>query len=223
MGMNVHYTTTQTAEEIADRLAVGSARPVIHKAKITALVRAHRVDDVGTGGRAKITRAQVDEFAAATRYVPDIGELLAVNPRVLQVAVLPRGSDAGQDVVEHAHTGVVLRTDSGVDYALPPSDPVALGGWEGVWPIAGDDLDDLCSGGGLLLASCKGYVAPGYVRTVVGHSPVLGSTRRYLHTAPAAPEVEAFLGTGIWIDTKSGGVCHLLGPRAPRQERLPAS
>lgn len=198
----MHYTTTQAAEEVADRLAIGPGRPSIYKGKISTLVDARRLTDTtAASGRTHIHRSEIDDFVARTRFVPNPAHLLALNPRIFRVSVTPREPNE----VRHAHTGRVLRADKGVDYTLDPASAGALGGWEGVWPLRQRDLGDLCDHQGLLLATCRGYVGPGYIRTVVGHSPVEASSRRYLHTAPAPAEVQDFLGTGIWVDTHIGG------------------
>lgn len=55
-----------------------------------------------------------------------------------------------------------------------------------------------------LLATCKGYVHPAHVRSVVGWRRIEGSSRKYFDTETAPEAVRKVVGTGIWIDVPSG-------------------
>lgn len=84
------------------------------------------------------------------------------------------------------------------------------GGFEGIWSVSESNADRLVRNGGLLMASCKGYVAPGCVRKVIGWEADQGSSRRYFHTESASAEVQNLIGGGIWIDVPGGSESGIL-------------
>lgn len=178
--------------------------PYISSDKIRTLTLAGLLANYADAGREriKLDLAEVEKIVEATRYVPDPAE---ISPLILRVSVL----EARPDKVTSLD-GKVLRKQAGIDYRLDPEDPLFLGGFEGIWSVSESNADRLVRNGGLLMASCKGYVAPGCVRKVIGWEAVQGSSRRYFHTEPAPAEVQNLIGEGIWIDVPGGSESGIL-------------
>lgn len=215
----VRYTAPQAAEALQDllRRADGSA-PNISRDDIKALAAANLLTNRSATSIPRFDAVDIKHLGGSVRYV-EHSEIcgLAAAGLVYKVSVLPRprvfhedGSWGWEPNPVHGVDGRLLRDQMGVDYSENPLGRTALGGFEGVWPISAKNADALAQNGGLLLASCKGYVGPAKIRTVVDHLPVDGSTRRYLVTQPVPAEVEDFLGLGLWIDGKGGPISTFL-------------
>lgn len=200
------YTARQAAEAITAGLTTDGHQPTVHPDKVKTLVDANVFTNVSTTTRVMIEREQVEAFIEDTRYIYDLDELLNLNPLIYRVSVLPRRRSVAFD-----DFGDLLRDHSGVDYSINPQSQTALGGWEGVWPISEANAQELVDHEGLLLASCRGYVGRGYVRTVTGYS--LSTARRYIHTTRPPSEVSDFVGSGILIDIPDGPISNFVRRR----------
>lgn len=99
--------------------------------------------------------------------------------------------------------GRVLRRRSGHDFVSATKAPaVDARGFEGVWPVAEDKLDEAVRVGGLLCATVKGYVGPGMLRRIVDHERTADGLV-WFHTA-ADEELESFVGTGLMVPVTPG-------------------
>ena len=99
--------------------------------------------------------------------------------------------------------GQVLRRRSGHDFVSAATAPAEdARGFEGVWPVAEDKLDEAVRLGGLLCATVKGYVGPGMLRRIVDHERTAGGLV-WFHTA-AEEELESFVGAGLMVPVTPG-------------------
>ncbi len=207
----VKLTTNQAAEALAEALAVDGREPRVHQLKIKTLALAGALTDVSQTTRVMIELDQLMDFARRTRYVYDVEELLAAAPMIYRVSVLERTPN-----LAYSEDGKLLRRFAGVDFRDPPTSANELGGWEGVWPISQKNATALVESRGTVLASCRGYIAPGHWRTV--RSASKSGSRRYFHTTPASRTIAKLVGSGLWIDIPDGPVSDFLKP-IPAPER----
>lgn len=98
--------------------------------------------------------------------------------------------------------GRVLRRRSGHDFAATTVPAVDVRGFEGVWPVAGDKLEEAVRFGGLLCATVKGYVGQGMLRRIVDHERTADGLV-WFHTV-ADEELESFVGTGLMVPVTPG-------------------
>ncbi len=196
--MGLKLTTAQTASELMDLLSNQDGHPVITATKVLTLTRMHLLTDLGPGKQVRIDRDEVVALAAVTRYLADPAE---IGDLILRVSVIEPRPDVRYDL-----QGNPLRTDAGADY----SNPIQLGGVEGVWEVSQENADRLVDEKGLLLATSKGYVHPQHVREIVGWDAVANTARRYFHTKRAPKSARKVIGTGLWIDVPAGRESGLL-------------
>ena len=172
----MRYTAPQAAEALQDllRRADGSA-PNISRDDIKTLAAANLLTNRSTTSIPRFDAADIKHLGTSVRYVGH-SEIcgIAAAGLVYKVSVLPRprafhedGSWGWEPNPVVGVNGRLLRDHMGVDYSENPLSRTALGGFEGVWPISAKNADALAQNRGLLLASCKGYVGPAKIRTVV--------------------------------------------------------
>lgn len=201
-------TARQAAEELTSMWEVDGQAPRVHQDKVKAWVRGNLLPDVSTTSRVMIPRDKVEALGKSIRYIPDVGAMLdALGCPIYRVSVREQSPSWVTDSLGHT-----LRTNKGVDYDLDPNVQLALGGWEGVWPISENRVDWLIEHDGLLGASFGGLIHEGYLRPVTSYTDVGG--RRYLHTAPAPRNVQDFLGAGIMIDIPGGPISDFITPES---------
>lgn len=201
--MAQNLTTTQTADELRTALAVDGMEPSITTAKVSTLFKAKALEDVSTTSRFMASAAGVEAFLDNTRYVPDIQDLLALATNTYRVSVLERED-------RHSIRSIAGHTVryAGVDFSDDPLGEDEIGGWVGFWPVKTAIAEQLAQERGLILASCRGYVGPDHVRTVVDF--VRDGGRTFFVTERAPETVREFIGGGIWIDVDGGPISALI-------------
>lgn len=195
---DLFYTAREAAEIMRDALTTEAGDiPSIHANKVKGLIEAGRLTNASDNAWMKVSGVELAAFIEDTRYVT-ADELLENHPLIYRVSVTPRHESA-----VYNEDGI-LRRFAGVDFSDDPDSGDELGGWEGVWPIAESKIDELIEKEGLLLASFRGYVAPGHLREI-SEAEAVGS-RWYFHTRPARRDVIEFVGSGLWIDIPDGPI-----------------
>lgn len=193
--MGFALTTNQAASFLTDQLTTGGTAPTITDKKVLAQVRAGLFPSVGDGRQVRIDSDVLAAFARKTRYVQDPEE---IDREVFRVSVLERQERNGA-VLDRA-TGALLSELMGVDYTKPQD----IDGVEGVWELSEVNCERMIDTACTLLATCKGYVHPDHVRSVIGWRRIEGSSRKYFDTTVARANVRGVVGTGIWIDVPPG-------------------
>lgn len=193
--MGFHLTTTQAAEFLAEQLATGGSAPTITSKKIHAQVQAGLFETAGNGKQVRIDSDDLLAFAQKTRYVQDPSE---IDSEVFRVSVL-RWQERAEAILERG-TSNTLSKFMGVDY----TNPQQLEGIEGVWQASDTNCEMMTATRCTFLATCKGFVHPHHVRTVIGWHRIDGSSRKYFVTTPAPEVVKKVVGTGLWIDVPPG-------------------
>lgn len=193
--MGFALSTTQSAQFLTEHLANRDGAPTITSKKVFELVKAKCFHDVGAGVQVRIDSDELSARAAKIRYVADPAELGEVVFRVSGVARKLR-----RDHIVERGTAKILSTHMGVDYAQPHQ----LDGIEGVWSVSDVNCRRMVDTTGLLVATCKGYVHPEHVRSVMDWTRIEGSKRKHFHTTAAPETVKQIVGTGIWIDVPPG-------------------
>lgn len=193
--MGFALTTSQAAAFLTDQLATGGEAPSITDKKVLAQANAGLFPTVGDGKQVRIDSDALAAFCRKTRYVKDPEE---IDAEVFRVSVLRWQERTG--VVADRETGVLLSEFEGVDYSRPQ----VTEGIEGVWQLSDINCDFMVGTTCTFLATCKGYVHPEHVRSVVGWHRVKGSSRKYFDTTLAREAVRNVVGTGIWIDVPPG-------------------
>lgn len=199
--MGFHLTTTQSAEFLTERLAINGSAPTITGKKVLAQVKAGLFTNVGLGKQVRIDSDALSDFAQKTRYVQDPKE---IDDEVFRVSVLERQERTDEkgrkDPILERGTKNVLSDFMGVDY----TNPQLLDGIEGVWDPNDINCAFMAATQCTFLATCKGYVHPDHVRSVIDWVRIEGSSRKYFLTAIASEAVRKVVGTGLWIDVPSG-------------------
>lgn len=190
--MGFRLTTTQTAEFLTEQLAVNGLAPSITDKKVLAQVKAGLFRNVGAGKQIRIDSDELLCFAQRTRYVRDPEE---IDSAVFRVSVLAR-HERSKEILERGNKKPLSRF-MGVDY----TNPQLLDGLEGVWDPSDINCEYMVATKCTFLATCKGYVHPEHVRSVIDWVRIEESSRKYLRTATlSADAVKEVVGTGIWID-----------------------
>lgn len=163
-----------------------------------------------------VSRGKV-EMWARTRLLTAVGDRVkesevrglaqrsrGVGWQAFPAAMVHRVSVAAPCVsVVRDQNGQVLRRQSGHDFVCAAASPVVdAGGFEGVWPVTQDKLDDAVRLGGLLCATVKGYVGPGMLRRIVGHQRTADGLV-WFHTA-ADEALDSFVGAGLMVPVTPG-------------------
>ncbi|ADK68953.1 MULTISPECIES: hypothetical protein [Gordonia] len=189
--MGFALSTTQSAQFLAEHLATRGGAPTVTSKKVFELVKANLFHDIGAGVQVRIDSDELTAFVARTRFVADPAEL---GDTVFRVSCLAR--KLRSDRIVERGTGKVLSTHMGVDYAQP----YQLDGIEGVWSVSDVNCRHIVDRTCLLLATCKGYVHPEHVRSVMDWTRIEASKRKYFHTEAASETVKQVVGTGIWVN-----------------------
>lgn len=201
-------TLAQAARRLADRFEhQAGKRPAITTSKIKVLVEMGLFINYNPdGNRPLISSREVDNLAENTVYLPFYRDL---EVPIFRVSLIHQQKNP----VYSAFDGHLLREYSGFDYSnsLGLSEAQQRGGYEGVWSISDDNADYLVAEGAYLIATSKGYVAPGNIRRISSWEPIEDSARKYFHTDPL-DEDDAFAsrpGQGFWIDVPPGRESHI--------------
>lgn len=193
--MGFRLTTTQSAEFLTEQLATNGSAPSITDKKVLAQVKAGLFADVGDGKQVRIDSDALLAFAQRTRYVQDPEE---IDSEVFRVSVLAR-QEREEEILERG-TKATLSRFMGVDY----TNPQLLDGLEGVWEASDTNCEFMVATKCTFLATCKGYVHPEHVRSVIDWARIEDSSRKYFRTALVSEAVRRVVGTGLWIDVPSG-------------------
>lgn len=193
--MGFHLTTTQSAEFLTEQLATNGGTPTITSKKVHAQVQAGLFNKVRDGKQVRIDSDDLLAFAQKTRYVQDPAE---IDSEVFRVSLL-EWQKRDEGILERG-TKNVLGRFTGVDY----TNPQRLDGIEGAWHASDVNCEFMVATNCTFLATCKGYVHPEHVRTVINWHRIDGSSRKYFVTAPAPESVRRVVGTGLWIDVPPG-------------------
>ena len=189
---------------VSDLIALtdGSA-PVISASKITSLLLAGLfANHEPESNNRRLDLDEIVDFARSVQYLPDAS---VIDDLIYRVSVLPSRPDPVYDA-----DGALLRPHAGVDYRLDLGSTDFLRGFEMAWNVSVENADKCAEENALLLASHKGFVHPGCVRTIVDWFPVEGSSRKAFVTEPADIDVIAFIGRGVWLDIPGGGESGML-------------
>lgn len=171
--------------------------PTISGSKITSLLLAGLFEDHEPEGRnRRLDLDEIADFGKSVRYVPSAD---AIDSLIYRVSVLPARPNPIYDT-----DGALVRPHMGVDYRLDTESSDFLGGFEMAWKISAENADRCADRGALLLASHKGFVHHGCVRTITDWFPVPGSTRKGFVTEPADADIVDFIGRGVWLDIPGG-------------------
>ncbi|MET3959796.1 hypothetical protein ABIE52_006731 [Rhodococcus sp. OAS809] len=193
--MGFRLTTTQAAEFLSEQLAVNGYTPSITEKKVHAQVKAGLFINVGAGKQVRIDSDALLAFTQKTRYIQNPEE---IDSEIFRVSVLER-QERSDPILERGTTRQ-LSDFMGVDY----SNPQLLDGIEGVWEASDINCDFMVASKCTFMATCKGYVHPEHVRTVVDWVRIENSSRKYFRTTLAPEAVRKVVGTGLWIDVPPG-------------------
>ncbi|WP_104084065.1 helix-turn-helix domain-containing protein [Cryobacterium sp. Y11] len=188
-------STTQAADFLNTAFGVTN----ITDKKTLALVRAGLFANVGSGRSIRIDLAEVEEYATSTRYVAS-SQWPTAQP-IFRVSLL----GLREDEIKDQH-GIVLRTHAGADYAniygLTPL--MRRRAWTGVWEVSDSTITRAINERALLVGTTKGAVHPEYVRTITGAKRDSTTGRVWWKTKKAPEVINRFVGSGLWMDVKSG-------------------
>lgn len=163
----------------------------VSRGKVEMWVRTRLLTAVGD----RVEEAEVRGLARRSRGV---GWQAFPSAMVHRVSVAAPCASVVRD-----QNGQVLRRQSGYDFARAAAVPVVdARGFEGVWPVAEDKLDEAVRLGGLLCATVKGYVGPGMLRRIVDRQRTADGLV-WFHTA-AEKTLDSFVGTGLMVPVTPG-------------------
>lgn len=193
--MGSHLTAAQTADLLTERLATNDGTPTITYQKVLAQFQAGLFHNVGQGRQVRFDSDALGVFISKTRYIHDPAEIAS---EIFRVSVLER-QERREEILERG-TGKPLSRFMGVDYTAPQ----LLDGIEGVWESSDANCDAMVASECTLLATCKGYVHPEHVRSVMDWLRIENGSEKYFRTGPASDAVKKIVGTGLWIDVPPG-------------------
>lgn len=201
-------TLAQATRRLADHFErQAGKRPAITASKVKVLVEMGLLTNCNPDGdRPLLSAGEVDALAENTVYLMSYDDL---EVPVFRVSLIHQR----ENPVYSALDGRLLREYSGFDYSndMALSELEQRGGYEGVWSVSDDNADYLVEEGAYLIATSKGYVAPGNVRKISSWEPIEDSARKYFHTDPL-DEDDALAGKpgqGLWIDVPPGRESHI--------------
>ena len=201
--MEDFITLAQTARRLADHFErQAGKRPAITAAKVKVLVEMGLLTNHNQDAdRPLVSAREVDALADNTVYLTSYDHL---DAPVFRVSMIHQR----ENPVYSAIDGQLLREYSGFDYSNESelSELEQRGGYEGVWSVSDENADYLVDEGAYLIATSKGYVAPGNIRKISSWEPIEASARKYFHTDPISEDdvLAGMPGQGWWIDVPPG-------------------
>lgn len=201
--MSNHITLGQATRLLQDGFEKqAGVRPAINPTKVRVLVETGVLTDCNEdGSRPLLSRDEVLTLIENTIYLPSYDKL---EDPVFRVSL----AHLRENPVYSELDGRLMRTHSGYDYSNAEglSDDELLGCWEGVWSISDANADYAVEHNAYLLATTKGYVAPGNVRHIIDWEPAQDSPRKYFHTEPLQEGDPLFQAKniGYWVDVPAG-------------------
>jgi len=177
--------------------------PLITEDHWKKLLQAQLFTNHGTTTNYQFDPTEVRQVGRQTTYLPEYPS--TVSKPIYRISVGPETPS-----LIHDSNGRIVRTHMGVNFNTieTKSPKVWLPGVEMSWGIRTETIEQLVSEEAHCIFSCKGYVHPKLIRTIVGWKQIPGSNEKRLITSPGTLHEELDLpqNQALWINVPRGAL-----------------